>query len=90
MTMTMRHRMALAVCQKGAPFACVWRDTDSHVVAAKQCASCQSIVTRVLQAMKEPSPGMVTAAFESTAFACASKEDITEGWKEMITFALKE
>ena len=92
MTMTMRHRVALAICQH-AILNCCWRKTGENIEASKQCASCGSATSFVLKAMREPTPAM-TAIHNSMGGneLCwdADAETAANVWRAMIDAALKE
>ena len=83
----MRQRIALAICQKGAPFSCCWRDTPNHIEAAKQCATCQSMVSRILKVMREPTHSMLLAGSDSVG---SPQKSLPDYWRDMIDAALKE
>ena len=60
MNETMRHRLALTICN-ATPFDCCWRKSGENVEASKECATCQSIVSAVLKIMREPTDEMQDA-----------------------------
>lgn len=86
---TMRQRVAFAICQS-APFECCWRKTGENAEASKQCASCGSVASAVLNAMRDPTAEMTERGNRFVNLHPGDRVTMPAAWNAMIDGALQE